>query len=193
MVQIHIVAFLKIFLTVEYMWSLDVRSRYRDRILCARLSIDRSRRCPIAGACSRLGRPNRFALWLSQRTASGVLILRPPQQKNCNALMSIAVFGRGDRIRTCDILLPKQARYQAALHPVIKLFLFSIHQRARCLRHPRLRRLLRFPKFFARSSLRIILTATPTHPPSPCHRQRSDVLPKAGALPSCATPRKQCT
>lgn len=24
---------------------------------------------------------------------------------------------RGDRIRTCDILLPKQARYQAALHP----------------------------------------------------------------------------
>ena len=25
--------------------------------------------------------------------------------------------GRGDRIRTYDILLPKQARYQAALHP----------------------------------------------------------------------------
>ena len=25
--------------------------------------------------------------------------------------------GRGDRIRTCDILLPKQARYRAALHP----------------------------------------------------------------------------
>ena len=25
---------------------------------------------------------------------------------------------RDDRIRTCDILLPKQARYQAALHPV---------------------------------------------------------------------------
>ena len=24
---------------------------------------------------------------------------------------------RDDRIRTCDILLPKQARYQAALHP----------------------------------------------------------------------------
>ena len=26
-------------------------------------------------------------------------------------------FGRGDRIRTCDILLPKQARYRAALRP----------------------------------------------------------------------------
>ena len=25
--------------------------------------------------------------------------------------------GRGDRIRTCDILLPKQARYQTALLP----------------------------------------------------------------------------
>ena len=26
-------------------------------------------------------------------------------------------FGRGERIRTSDILLPKQARYRAALHP----------------------------------------------------------------------------
>ena len=25
--------------------------------------------------------------------------------------------GRGDRIRTCDPLLPKQMRYQTALHP----------------------------------------------------------------------------
>ncbi len=25
--------------------------------------------------------------------------------------------GRDDRIRTCDILLPKQARYQTAPHP----------------------------------------------------------------------------
>ena len=25
--------------------------------------------------------------------------------------------GRGGRIRTCDLLLPKQLRYQAALHP----------------------------------------------------------------------------
>ena len=28
-----------------------------------------------------------------------------------------AESGRGDRIRTCDILLPKQARYQTALRP----------------------------------------------------------------------------
>ena len=29
-----------------------------------------------------------------------------------------ALIGRGREIRTPDILLPKQARYQAALHPV---------------------------------------------------------------------------
>ena len=28
------------------------------------------------------------------------------------------LLNRDDRIRTCGILLPKQARYQAALHPV---------------------------------------------------------------------------
>ena len=28
------------------------------------------------------------------------------------------VFGRDSRIRTCDLLLPKQMRYQAALCPV---------------------------------------------------------------------------
>src|SRR5688500_2568879 len=33
------------------------------------------------------------------------------------ARMTNRVFGRGDRIRTCDILLPKQALYQAELHP----------------------------------------------------------------------------
>ena len=29
----------------------------------------------------------------------------------------IDLFGRGDRIRTCDPLHPMQVRYQAALHP----------------------------------------------------------------------------
>lgn len=29
--------------------------------------------------------------------------------------------GRGDRIRTCDLLLPKQALYQAELHPANRL------------------------------------------------------------------------
>ena len=28
--------------------------------------------------------------------------------------------GRGDRIRTCDLLVPNQALYQAKLHPVIR-------------------------------------------------------------------------
>ena len=34
--------------------------------------------------------------------------------------LSIFFCGRGERIRTSDILLPKQARYQAALRPVNK-------------------------------------------------------------------------
>ncbi len=32
---------------------------------------------------------------------------------------TLAITGRGERIRTSDILLPKQARYQAALRPDI--------------------------------------------------------------------------
>jgi DNA invertase Pin-like site-specific DNA recombinase len=35
----------------------------------------------------------------------------------------ILTSGRGDRIRTCDLLLPKQTRYQAALRPDIKFSL----------------------------------------------------------------------
>ena len=31
--------------------------------------------------------------------------------------LRLSVIGRGGEIRTPDILLPKQARYQAALHP----------------------------------------------------------------------------
>ena len=37
----------------------------------------------------------------------------------CSIQMSYGrIFGRGGEIRTPDILLPKQARYQTALHPV---------------------------------------------------------------------------
>jgi hypothetical protein len=39
--------------------------------------------------------------------------------------MTLLVFfflSRDDRIRTYDILLPKQARYQAALHPVANIY-----------------------------------------------------------------------
>ncbi len=32
-------------------------------------------------------------------------------------------LGRGDRIRTCDHLVPNQARYRTALHPVNQSFL----------------------------------------------------------------------
>ena len=35
-------------------------------------------------------------------------------QVKCETLV---ISGRGERIRTSDILLPKQARYQAALRP----------------------------------------------------------------------------
>ena len=33
--------------------------------------------------------------------------------------------GRDDRTRTCGILLPKQARYQAALHPGLQHFIYN--------------------------------------------------------------------
>ena len=35
----------------------------------------------------------------------------------CACLFGIQEIGRGEEIRTPDILLPKQARYQTALHP----------------------------------------------------------------------------
>ena len=34
--------------------------------------------------------------------------------------------GRGDRIRTCDLLVPNQARYQTALRPVNRLLYNTI-------------------------------------------------------------------
>ncbi len=37
---------------------------------------------------------------------------RPPTKKELTSFGGKLFFGRGDRIRTCDILLPKQARYQ---------------------------------------------------------------------------------
>ncbi len=39
-------------------------------------------------------------------------------QKKRRSLLSIS-FCRGDRIRTCDHLVPNQERYRTALHPVI--------------------------------------------------------------------------
>ena len=46
-------------------------------------------------------------MWLKARSTPRIPILGRPGELD----------GRGDRIRTCDILLPKQARYQTALLP----------------------------------------------------------------------------
>ena len=45
-------------------------------------------------------------------------IKKPPFRVAKNPAGDWLIGHRGDRIRTCDILLPKQARYQTALHPV---------------------------------------------------------------------------
>ena len=37
-------------------------------------------------------------------------------------LLNFFFLSRDDRIRTYGILLPKQARYQAALHPVVTIY-----------------------------------------------------------------------
>ena len=37
--------------------------------------------------------------------------------------------GRGDWVRTSDLLFPKQARYQTALHPATKTYLFIVSTR----------------------------------------------------------------
>jgi hypothetical protein len=42
----------------------------------------------------------------------------PGPERPCLAAIPRTYDGRGERIRTSDILLPKQARYQAALRPV---------------------------------------------------------------------------
>ncbi len=42
----------------------------------------------------------------------------------------LCIFGRGREIRTPDILLPKQARYQTALYPVNSLAVASMLRRA---------------------------------------------------------------
>ena len=58
------------------------------------------------------------------------------------------LYGRGDRIRTCGPLLPKQMRYQTALRLVISFFYFL------CLVHlwAALLALLRFPNLFCAES-----------------------------------------
>jgi hypothetical protein len=56
-------------------------------------------------------------LWTS-RTFLGTAFLHKTALPHKTALSHKYVFGRSDRIRTYDILLPKQARYRAAPHSV---------------------------------------------------------------------------
>ena len=63
-----------------------------------------------------------FTCGTNLRAKEEVVIYQPPCGWSLRLLTigSIALqhgLNRGDRIRTCDILLPKQARYQTALHP----------------------------------------------------------------------------
>ena len=37
-------------------------------------------------------------------------------------------MSRGDRIRTCDLMLPKHPRYQAAPHPATFLYVYTLYQ-----------------------------------------------------------------
>ena len=94
-------------------------------------------------------------------------------------------FGRTDRIWTCDILLPKQARYQLRYIPMKNIqFLYLRKSRmvAATSSAPILVAAgLRCPIFFARHMARKISTAVPTNPRLIRHRRRSDALPKAGA------------
>jgi integrase len=59
---------------------------------------------------------NGFAPPLLQRTETALKSEKGDLQKEVKIQM--VKVGRGERIRTFGILLPKQARYQAALHPV---------------------------------------------------------------------------
>ncbi len=72
---------------------------------------DRTRTC-----YPRLRRPVLYPDELRARSwnirATSAIGLRTSRQDN---------FGRGDRIRTYDILVPNQARYRAALHPDLAL------------------------------------------------------------------------
>ena len=112
---------------------------------------------------------------LSARCAEQVLsTVTPPNAKK--AAFRRPCVGRSDRIRTCDILLPKQARYRTALHPEILSFIvFAIARGAPCCRFRIARRL--------RCTL-VLLRRRPLLIPR-CIRPRR----RSGTSPICATPR----
>ena len=110
-------------------------------------------------------------------------------------------YGPSDRIRTCGILLPKQARYQLRYTRLLSCFIrlgaFSQSKRATNCATPRLNSFflplfcppgLRFPKkpsCFAYSSFS---TAARTPPCCIRHWRRSASYPKVQALPTALHP-----
>src|SRR3546814_865119 len=62
------------------------------------------------------------AAWPSAPACKSALSSSSHQSRNIAALRAtrLAGSGRGARIRTGDLLLPKQTRYQPALHPVLR-------------------------------------------------------------------------
>ena len=58
--------------------------------------------------------------------------LRIRNKKEGVGIRLLPLFGRDDRIRTCGLFVPNEARYQTALHLDMKLFLCSLY----CLCYP---------------------------------------------------------
>ena len=55
--------------------------------------------------------------WLRMAPTVDRLVTFETTAKTSVELAPIALSGRGDRIRTCDLLVPNQALYQTKLHP----------------------------------------------------------------------------
>ena len=74
--------------------------------------------------------PAAVGLATSSLTAFGTRDRRfnPPTKTREKAPTSVGAFslGRDDRIRTCGLFVPNEARYQTALYPEIKYLVFSI-------------------------------------------------------------------
>ena len=92
--------------------------------------------------------------------------------------------GPSDRIRTCGILLPKQARYQLRYTPIFLFCFFLNIFRASLLCPPS----CKIVAHGAAVQRRALCFAALPQAPCICHRQRSPSSPKAGALPTALHP-----
>ena len=117
-------------------------------------------------------------VFYSTASSGGLFLLKLQKNKpHNNAVWKD--YGRGDRTRTCGILLPKQARYHLRYTSIFLYQLFS------CIS---VFFLLCPPSCGSRNLFGSIMsldipTAAPKNARFFCHRQRSRFLPKAGALP----------